>query len=77
MDSKFKVLSLFSGIGGLDLGFGGDVTVHKGSIASMDWIEMESSTKDFVNLKRTPFKTVFQNDIIDENKRSLRFLLSG
>jgi len=69
MDSKFKVLSLFSGIGGLDLGFGGDVTVHKGSIASMDWIEMESSTKDFVNLKRTPFKTVFQNDIIDGAKQ--------
>jgi len=47
MDSvkSFTVTSLFSGIGGLDLGFIGDITVHRDSVASLDWIEEESSTK--------------------------------
>ena len=64
MNSHYNVLSLFSGIAGFDLGFGGEVTVHKASVADSDWIEKESATKDFVTLKKTPFRTVFQNDIL-------------
>lgn len=59
-----KVLSLFSGCGGMDLGFEGNFSCHINSINTdihPDWIE--SQTGDWVNVKKTPFTTVFANDI--------------
>jgi DNA (cytosine-5)-methyltransferase 1 len=60
-----KVLSLFSGCGGMDLGFEGNFSTFKMSINETlcgDWI-----AKDLPNnrvlLKDTSFKTVFANDI--------------
>jgi DNA (cytosine-5)-methyltransferase 1 len=69
MTTPYKVLSLFSGMGGTDVGFSEQVVVHAESV-DPDYIE---STYDripgFVNLKRLNFETVFQNDILPEAKR--------
>ena len=64
---KYKVLSLFSGMGGMDVGFAEQVVVHKNSVEA-DYIHNENVVPDFVNLKRLPFETVFQNDILPEAK---------
>jgi len=61
---EYKVISLFSGMGGMDLGFAGQVVVHKNSISDSNYIESENQINGFVNLKRLPFKIVFQNDIL-------------
>jgi DNA (cytosine-5)-methyltransferase 1 len=66
--SNYKVISLFSGMGGMDVGFSEQVVVHKNSIKE-DYIETNASTPDFVNLKRLPFDIVFQNDILPSAKR--------
>jgi|TARA_R110000803_G_scaffold138755_1_gene205524 DNA (cytosine-5)-methyltransferase 1 len=64
---NYKVLSLFSGAAGLDVGFSEQLVVHKKSVDD-EFIDCESSTEDFVNLKRLPFTTVFQNDILPSAK---------
>ena len=64
-----KLLSLFSGCGGMDIGFEGDFTVHERSINKnycKSWIKEEEN--NFINLKPTSFKTVFANDILLEAK---------
>lgn len=69
MTTNYKVISLFSGMGGMDIGFAEQVIVHKNSVQE-DYIENEySHIEGFVNLKRLPFTTVFQNDILPEAKR--------
>ena len=65
---KYRVLSLFSGMGGMDIGFAEQVVVHKNSV-QLDYIRSENVVPGFVNLKRLPFDTVFQNDILPEAKR--------
>jgi DNA (cytosine-5)-methyltransferase 1 len=60
-----KVLSLFSGCGGLDLGFEGGFSVLASSVNEMlcpDCIEKRMEN-GFVQLKKTRFKTIFANDI--------------
>ncbi|MFC1980373.1 DNA cytosine methyltransferase [Chloroflexota bacterium] len=68
MDSK-KVLSLFSGCGGMDIGFEGGFNVHKRCV-NMDihpeWIKSEVG--EFVTLRYTCFRTVFANDIVTPAK---------
>ena len=60
------MLSLFSGCGGMDLGFEGDFICHRGSVASHeDWIAEELDAC-WVRLRRTRFRTVFANDILKE-----------
>ena len=62
------VLSLFSGSGGMDLGFEGDFDVLKQSVNldfHPDWI-IQQSADGFVRLAPTCFRTIFANDIIDE-----------
>ena len=67
--SDYKVLSLFSGMGGMDIGFAEQVVVRKESVQS-DFIETPYENIDgFVNLKRLPFQIVFQNDILPEAKK--------
>lgn len=65
---KYHVLSLFSGMGGMDVGFAEQVVVHRNSVQP-DYIESPHSIEGFVHLKRLPFETVFQNDILPEAKR--------
>ena len=51
---------------GMDIGFAEQVVVHPSSV-DPDFIE--SQIGNFANLKRQPFNTVFQNDILPEAKR--------
>ena len=65
MEYDKKVLSLFSGCGGMDLGFEGDFEVLENSInrdLHPDWIS-EITRSNWAKLKKTTFKTVFANDI--------------
>lgn len=65
-DKTLRVLSLFSGGGGMDLGFEGGFSVLKDSINEeihSDFID-EEVDNNFVRLKETRFKTVFANDIL-------------
>lgn len=71
-DKPLKVVSLFSGCGGMDLGFEGDFIVHKDSVnekLNPDYIS-ERLENDFVRLKPTKFQTVFANDILQEARNA-------
>lgn len=64
-----NVLSLFSGCGGMDIGFEGGFDCLKVSINSElhpDWIETEHG--EWVTIKKTGFDTVFANDIRPDAK---------
>ncbi len=64
-----KVLSLFSGCGGMDIGFEGNFVCLKRSInidMHYDWIAEERG--EWVKLAPTKFKTVFANDIRPDAK---------
>lgn len=61
-----NVLSLFSGCGGMDLGFEGGFSVLQQSINEIltpHFIDKKGKN-GFVRLKKTKFKTVFANDIL-------------
>lgn len=61
-----RVLSLFSGCGGMDLGFEGHFIANKKSFPADD-DRIESQLNDsWVLLKKNNFKTVFANDILHE-----------
>ena len=65
-DSKYKILSLFSGCGGMDLGFeGGFMAPYKSVSMRPDWIK-EYINDDWVLLRPTNYKMVFANDILKE-----------
>lgn len=64
--NKINVLSLFSGCGGMDLGFEGGFQVYSKSINPKihpEWITGDNQ-KGMVCLPRTIFKTIFANDIV-------------
>src|SRR5690625_347364 len=64
--STLRMLSLFSGCGGMDLGFEGGFSVLKESVNEFlhsDFIDKEINDH-YVQLKKTQFKTVFANDIL-------------
>ncbi len=66
---KKRVLSLFSGCGGMDLGFEGGFDVFKQSINEsmhQHWIKHSNGPK--VTLDKTTFETVFANDILEYAK---------
>lgn len=63
-----RLLSLFSGCGGMDIGFEGEFIVHKNSIneeSNPDFIK-SNVNEDYVLLQPTKFQTVFANDILVE-----------
>lgn len=67
--SKKRILSLFSGCGGMDIGFEGEFICLKRSINQKmhpDWIKNDFGK--WVELKSTGFKTVFANDIRPDAK---------
>ena len=57
-----NVISLFSGMGGMDVGFSEQVIVHSESILSSEFIDSAYTIDGFVNLKRLPF-CLLVNDI--------------
>lgn len=64
-----RLLSLFSGCGGMDIGFEGDFYCLKKSINTVmhpDWIAQDE--KNWVKLAPTTFQTVFANDILQDAK---------
>ncbi len=70
--STLKMLSLFSGCRGMDLGFEGQFSVLKSSIneiLSPNFIEKKLEN-NFVKLKKTRFKTVFANDILKDARNA-------
>lgn len=67
---KINVLSLFSGCGGMDLGFEGDFRVLKQSVnpkINPEW-KCKKIDENWVQLEKTRFHTVFANDIKPEAK---------
>lgn len=67
---QLRVFSLFSGCGGIDLGFEGDFNVLAASVnprISKTW-DIEKISKRWVRLGKTVFHTVFANDIKPEAK---------
>lgn len=71
-NETINVLSLFSGCGGMDLGFEGGFSVLKSSVnekLSPNFIDKKLDN-GFVKLKKTKFKTVFANDILNDARNA-------
>ena len=69
--NQARVLSLFSGAGGMDLGFEGGFDVLSDSVnTSMhpDWVESDHGN-GWVRLKPTGLRTVYANDISESARR--------
>ncbi|MDE7135986.1 MAG: DNA cytosine methyltransferase, partial [Muribaculaceae bacterium] len=67
---KKRLLSLFSGCGGMDIGFEGGFICNRKSVnPESGWIEQDVNA-DWVKLRPTQFKTIFANDILEEAKNS-------
>lgn len=75
VNNALRVLSLFSGCGGMDLGFEGNFICHKKSLPkNSNWIE-RYVTNNWVLLRGTRFKTIFANDILKEAQQTwLRYM---
>ena len=65
-NNSLRVLSLFSGCGGMDLGFEGDFIAHKLSFAKNDPNIITQDSADWIRTRKTKFKTIFANDILPE-----------
>ncbi len=67
---RINIVSLFSGCGGMDLGFEGGFYVHKKSVNYKIQPEWRTGIEkgNFVRLPRTHFNVVFANDILREAK---------
>ncbi len=68
-DGTLRVLSIFSGCGGMDLGLEGGFICHKKSITNSDWIENEVN-KNWVLLRKNVFRTIFACDILEEARNT-------
>lgn len=64
-DGTLRVLSLFSGCGGMDLGLEGGFMCHQNSVTHPEWIDHRVN-EDWVMLHRNDFRTVFACDILEE-----------
>lgn len=70
--NTLNVLSLFSGCGGMDLGFEGGFSVLPSSINEVltpHYIDKKIKN-GFIQLKKTRFKTVFANDILTDARNA-------
>lgn len=61
-----RFLSLFSGCGGMDLGFEGNFIAHRLSFAENDPNIISQDSSDWIRTRKTKFKTIFANDILPE-----------
>lgn len=68
-NSQLNVLSIFSGCGGMDLGFEGGFLAYERSVSDKSLIEKELDGH-WVKLKKTRFKTVFANDIFEDARKA-------
>jgi len=71
INKKISVISLFSGCGGMDLGFEGNFKILSKSINPTihpDWLSNQKGK--WITLPRTIFETVFANDIFPAAKAS-------
>lgn len=69
-EKKYRVLSLFSGCGGMDLGFEGHFVANKKSfVADSPFIDHQVDG-NWVFLKKTKFQTIFANDILPEAEKA-------
>lgn len=69
INKKKNLLSLFSGCGGMDIGFEGGFKIPKATIninINKDWIQSEDEI--YYSLKETCFETAFANDISEHAK---------
>ena len=66
-EGTLRVLSLFSGCGGMDLGLEGGFICHRKSITNPNWIQ-KNINPNWVLLKKNKFRTVFACDILDVAK---------
>ena len=57
----------------MDMGFDGEVIVHKDSIINEEFIDKQYPTKDFVVLNKNNFECIFQNDILEGAKEVFGF----
>ena len=65
-EGDLSLLSLFSGCGGMDIGFEGKFICNKKSIPQeADWVE-EVVNDNWVLVKKNRFSTIFANDILPE-----------
>lgn len=60
-----RLLSLFSGCGGMDIGFEGGFICNRKSVGRAEWIEQELANNQ-VRVASTRFLTIFANDILKE-----------
>ena len=65
-DEELSMLSLFSGCGGMDLGFEGGFICHRKSIPPYSNRIEKTINEDWVLLKPNRFTTIFANDILPE-----------
>lgn len=75
-NKKYKVLSLFSGCGGMDLGFEGHFIANKKSFAVDSPYIVHQLNDNWVFLKKTLFQTVFANDILPEAEKAWTMYMS-
>lgn len=76
-DKKLKLLSLFSGCGGMDLGFEGHFIANIKSFASdSPYIDHKMTNPNWIFLKKTQFQTVFANDILPEAEKAWTVYMS-
>lgn len=69
-----RVLSIFSGCGGMDLGLEGGFICHRHSAPNLEWINHEINN-NWVQLKQNVFRTVFACDILEEARQTwLRYM---
>ena len=64
-EGTLRVLSLFSGCGGMDLGLEGGFMCHRNSVTNPDWIDYQVND-NWVMLNRNLFRTVFACDILED-----------
>ena len=75
-NKRYRVLSLFSGCGGMDLGFEGHFLANRKSFAK-DSPYIEHQLNDhWIFLKKTLFQTVFANDILPEAEKAWTVYMS-
>ncbi len=70
-NSPKRILSLFSGCGGLDLGMEGGFDVISQSLNKNihpEWLTSSEQSSDWIHLPRTVFTTIFANDIREDAK---------